>query len=156
VQQFQQNQRVIEDFAAGTLAAIDSEFGRLLHVASLREDVSRQYRDDALLPRYSAASVHQTLEYCHQELFARILSAPLERQHADLRQCLTASASEQEAGRTAALWLDSGYYHELIPAAAPLYLQELFCSNLRLLLGLITRESASIAPGASPPQSPGR
>jgi hypothetical protein len=156
VEQFEQNQRVIADFAADTLARIGSDFGRLLHVASLREDVSQQYRDEALLPRYSAASVHQALEYCHQELFARILAAPLERQHADLCQCLAAIGPEHDAGRVAALWLDSGYYRELIPAAAPLYLQELFCSNLRLLLGLITRESSSAASGAWPPRPPGR
>jgi hypothetical protein len=140
-EQFQQNRRVIEEFAARTLAPIPSEMGRLLQVASRRDEVTDRYRDDDLAATYTGASVHQALEYCHQELFARILGAPLERQYADLQRCLADFGEDPR--QVAALWLESQYYRSLIPPPAPRYLRDLFCSNLKILLRLLVKESAS-------------
>ena len=144
LERFQQNQRVIEDFSARTLAAIPSDYGRLLYVASLRDLASGRYRHEGLAAIYPEGAVQQALTHCHEELFARILEAPLEQQEWDLRSCL--SALEGDLGEIVARWRELESYRLLLPTGMPNYLQELFCSNLRALLGLLLEERATVSP----------
>ena len=80
VERFQLNRRVIEDFTARTLAAIPSDYGRLLYVSSLRDLASGRYLHEGLAAIYPEQAVQQALARCHEELFARILETPLEQQ----------------------------------------------------------------------------
>lgn len=144
--QFQQNQRVIEDFTSRTLAAIPSDLGRLLYLSTLRDLASGRYRHEGLAAVYSELAVHQALAYCHQELFARILEKPLESLEWDLRVCL--SALEGRFGEIAGRWLEMEFYRLLVPSGVPVYLRDLFCSNLRVLLGLLVEEHANLVSAA--------
>ncbi len=146
LEQFQQNQRVIEDFTSRTLATIPTTMGRLLHVATLRDLASGRYRHEGLAAIYSELAVHQALAYCHHELFARVLEAPLEQMEWDLRLCL--SGLEGNVGEIAARWLELDSYRLLVPLGAPVYLRDLFCSNLRALLGVLLEGWASLVPAA--------
>jgi hypothetical protein len=144
--EFQQNQRVIEDFTSRTLAAIPSDLGRLLHVSTLRDLASGRYRHEGLAAVYPEFSVHQALACCHQELFAKILETPLESLEWDLRVCL--SALEGRCGEIAARWLEMEFYRLLVPSGVPVYLRDLFCSNLRVVLGLLVEERTNLVPAA--------
>ncbi len=146
LEQFQQNQRVIEDFTSRTLAAIPTTAGRLLHVATLRDLASGRYRHEGLALIYSELAVHQALAYCHNELFARILETPLEQMERDLRLCL--SGLEGDLGEIAARWLELESYRLLVPLGAPVYLRDLFYSNLRTLLNLLVEDRTSLIPAA--------
>lgn len=146
LEQFQQNQRVIQDFTSRTLAAIPSDVGRLVHVCTLRDLSSGRYRHDGLASLYPELAVHQALAYCHQELFAKILETPLEQMEWDLRVCL--SGLEGHYGEIAGRWLEMEFYRLLVPLGAPAYLRDLFYSNLRVLLGLLVEERANLAPAA--------
>ena len=139
--EFQQNHRVIEDFASTTLAGIPGDMCRLLHVATLRDMGTGRYRHEGLETIYSEPAVHQALGLCHQELFERILETSLEEQETDLRKCLEGLGSS--ASDIAARWQEHEFYRLLIPFGAPLYLRELFCSNLRVLLRLIAEEKST-------------
>jgi hypothetical protein len=154
LESYQQTRRLVEDFTARTLAAIHSEYGKLLYVASLCDISSGHYVHEGLAARYSAEAVQQALGYCHQELFLRILEMPLEQQEWDLRACLASTEGEYwtKLGR----WRETEFFRSLIPAESPVYLRELFLSNVRTLLDLQLEERAKLEPGASPDPPPGR
>ena len=144
--EFQQNHRVIEDFASTTLAGIPGDLCRLLHLATLRDMATGRYRHAGLEAIYSEPAVHQALWLCHQELFERILETSLERQEVELRKCLEVLGAP--TGEIAERWQEHEFYRFLIPSGVPSYLRELFCSNLGVLLRLITEESTNPLPNA--------
>ena len=81
------NQRVIEDFTSRTLASIATEFGRLCYLNSLRDSsASGRYVHEGLAAVFPEAAVQEALEFCHWEIFGRILESPLARQEWDLRE----------------------------------------------------------------------
>ncbi len=141
VEQFQQNRRVIEDFTKRTLAAISGDFARLLYVSSLRDLASGRYLHEGLSTVYPEAAVQQALAHCHEELFARILEMSLAQQEPDLRACL--GNLEGEFPNIVARWQELQSYRLLMPTGVPSYLQDLFCSNLRALLGVFAEEQPS-------------
>ena len=146
LERFQLNRRVIEDFTARTLAAIPSDYGRLLYVSSLRDLASGRYLHEGLVAIYPEEAVQQALARCHEELFARILETPLEQQEWDLRACLGALGGD--GGAIVARWQELESYRLMLPAGVPGYLHDLFCSNLRALLGLFAEERATCQPAA--------
>jgi hypothetical protein len=139
--QFQQNRRVIEDFAARTLAAISTDYGRLFYVASLRDLASGRYRHEGLMALYSEAAVQQALAHCHEELFERVLETPLTEQEGDLRACL--GTFEDEFWEIITRWQDLEFYRIMLPRGMPVYLRELFCSNVCALLAIFAEKRPS-------------
>jgi hypothetical protein len=136
--QLQQNRRVIQDFTLTTLAGIPGLFARLTYIASLRDLSSGRYDHAGLAALYPDAAVQQALQLCHEQIFERILETPLSSQEEDLRACL----ARMEGGLSAAIshWRRMEAYRVLQPEAAPDYLKELFCSNLRALLEILDEE----------------
>jgi hypothetical protein len=154
LENYQQTRRVVEDFTARTLAAIASEYGKLIYVASLCDLSSGRYLHEGLEARFPAEAVQQALAFCHQELFLRLLEMPLEQQEWDLRACLATMEGDYRTklGR----WKETEFYRSLIPGASPSYLRELFLSNVGTLLDLLLEEKSKVEPGASPDLPPGR
>jgi hypothetical protein len=146
LEQFQQNSRIIQDFTTTTLAAIRSEFARLLYVSSLRDLSSGRYDHAGLAAIYPPGAVQQAMETCHAELFLRILESSLEEQERDLRLCLSHMKSDS-LPETAQRWAGMEVYRVLVPDRVPEYLRDLFFSNLRLLLELLGSEPARDRPG---------
>ena len=143
---YQTNRRVLEDFAERSLAAIPSDFARLTYVASLLDTQGGRYRHDGLSALYPEASVQQALASCHEELFLRLLETPLDSQEIDLRLCLAAIGGGME--ESLASWKEKGVYRVLPPATLPNYLVELFGSNIRALLAILTEERFRIRSAA--------
>jgi hypothetical protein len=143
ITQLQQNRRIIQDFTLTTLAGIPGEFGRLTYMASLRDLSSGKYEHAGLQALYPGEAVQQALELCHEQIFERVLETPLERQEADLKECLERMPGGLAS--TVSHWRRLEAYRVLMPESAPGYLKELFCSNLRALLELL-QEGCSTAP----------
>jgi len=143
---FHQNRRVIEDFTERTLEAIPSNFGRLLYMASLRDVASGRYCHEGLSAVYSEEAAQQAIEHCHRELFVKILELPVEQQEWDLRACL--GSLEGNFWGVVARWRELEFYRCLVPCGIPVYLQQLFCSNLRALLTMLQEEGATLQPAA--------
>ena len=138
--QLQQNRQIIHDLTSSTLAALPSAFARLAYLASLRDFSSNVYEHAGLAALYRPEAVQHALEQCHQEIFERILETPLTMQEEDLRTHLS---STRDGLRIAvAQWRKLEAYRALLPAEAPDYLKELFCSNVRAILGILERESS--------------
>ncbi|HUK54173.1 MAG TPA: hypothetical protein VL099_12860 [Candidatus Binatia bacterium] len=154
LENYQQTRRVVEDFTARTLAAIPSEFGKLLYVASLCDLSSGRYQHDGLAARFPAEAVQQALGFCHQELFLRLLEMPLEQQEWDLRTCL--ASMEGDYSTKLRRLRETEFYRSVMPVDSPVYLRELYVSNVRTLLDLLLEERAIPGPGTSPGPPPGR
>src|SRR5215467_11383473 len=129
ITQFHLNRRIVQDFTSSALLPIDNPFSRLAYLASLRDLSSNAYHHSALGAIYPREAVQQALEYCHLEIFERILETPLAVQEQDLREHLRRLPKGMEG--TGRLWRKLESYRALLPAAAPEYLAELFCSNVR-------------------------
>lgn len=137
------NQRLIEDFTERTLAAISTEYGRLLYLASLRDIGTGAYSHSGLEAIYPSGAVKETLTVSHRLIFERILQAPLERQYADLRACL--AGYDEDLGALAARWAEVEFYRSLMPLGLSESYKELFCTNLPALLGAIESDEATAA-----------
>jgi hypothetical protein len=138
----QQNRRIIQDFTLTTLAGIPGEFGRLTYMASLRDLSSGRYEHAGLAALYPDEPMQQALQLCHEQIFERVLEAPLARQEADLKECLERMPGALCA--TVAHWRRMEAYRVLMPERAPEYLKELFCSNLRALLEILQEECSTV------------
>jgi hypothetical protein len=138
LERFDQNRRVIEDFTANSLTAISTEFGRLLYVASLLDLGTGRYLHEGLAALYPDAEVQQGLAHCHEELFCRILETSLELQEWDLRA--TIGGLEGNFWEIIHRWRAVEFYRLLAPIGLPDYLRELFASNVRTLLAIISQE----------------
>jgi hypothetical protein len=144
--QIQQNRRVIQDFTLTTLADIPGLYARLVYLASLRDLSSGRYEHAGLAALYPDGAVQQALQLCHEQIFERILEAPLSAQQEDLRACLAG----MEGGLSAAVshWRRNEAYRLFLPEAAPNYLKDLFCSNLRALLEILDEQHSPARSGA--------
>lgn len=139
--QLQQNRRIIHELTVSTLSRISSPFARLAYLASLRDIATNVYEHTGLNVVYPPAAVQQALEQCHQEIFERILETPLIVQEEDLRAHLR--TLPHGSHKTAAQWRRLESYRALLPAESPEYLKELFCSNVRAILEILEKESAT-------------
>jgi hypothetical protein len=144
--QLQQNRRVIQDFTLTTLTGIPGLFARLAYMASLRDLSSGRYDHAGLSALYPDAAIQQALQLCHEQIFERILESPLPSQEEDLRSCL--GGTEGGLAGTVAHWRGLEAYRVLVPEAAPDYLKDLFCSNLRALLEILDEEHSPVRSGA--------
>ncbi len=144
--QLQQNRRVVQDFTLTTLAGISGLFSRLVYIASLRDLSSGRYDHAGLSALYPDAAIQQALQLCHEQIFERILEAPLSSQQEDLRACLAG----MDGGLCGAVshWRRNEAYRILLPEAAPDYLKVLFCSNLRALLEILDEARSAARSGA--------
>jgi hypothetical protein len=142
LERFAQNQRIIEEFVSQWLVAIPTSLGRLAHVAMLRDIYTGRYHHPILQDAYSEPAVHQSLLYCHEELFEKVLENNFEQQEWDLRMCF--AGMEAPPAEIAQRWLEVDLFRLFVPFGTPLYLRDLFCSNLRVILGLIVAEESVV------------
>jgi hypothetical protein len=146
LERFSQNHRIIEEFAACWLAPISGDLGRLVYVSMMRNVSTGRYSHPALEQVYSGPAVHQALLYCHEELFEKVLEKPLEQQEWDLRTFL--AGTDAPPAEVVARWLEVEFFRTLLPFGTPAYLRDLFLSNLRVILGLIIAENATLQTAA--------
>lgn len=140
MESYQQTRQIVEDVGARTLAAIPTEFGKLLYLSSLRDISTGEYVHEGLIARYSKEAVQQALAYCHQQLFLRVLEMPLQKQEWDLRACL--EAMEGEFWGKLMRWRETEFYRLLIPSDSPEYLREVFLANVGALLDVVLEDRA--------------
>src|SRR6266850_1019765 len=139
---FYQTRRVIEEFALGTLAQVPTFYGRLHTIAALRDQERGLYRCNALSSTFSGEAVHQALDFCHKQLFYRTLESTLEAQAADLREFVRPKARDIKHTGSDRNNVES--YRFLVPCDAPRYMRNLFISNVRFLLEVLSREREQV------------
>lgn len=143
LERFAQNQHIIEEYVSQWLADIPTDFGRLASVARLRDVTAGQYHHPALEERYSESAVHEALLYCHEELFARVLETPLDRQGRDLRAHF--ARIDAPVDEIVVRWIELEFFRSFVPLGTPPHLRDLFLSNTRAILGLLVGERTPVA-----------
>lgn len=138
----QQNRKIVQDFRTTALGEISNPFARLVYIASLRDPGKDVYKHAGLAAVYRHEDMQEALGECHEELFERILDSPLRVQEHDLRSYLGAAPAGLHFG--AVNWKKQGTYAALFPSDSPDYLRELFCSNVRTILDIITNSFSPV------------
>jgi len=138
------NRKLTEDLTERTLAAIPSEYGKLIYLASLRDVASGMYRHEGLEALYSAGSVQEALLHAHREVCSRIMEMPLATQEEDLLICW--KGFDVEAEGLIGNWKESEAYRTLMPFGLPDYMRTLFCSNIETLLFVLESDRITTQP----------
>jgi len=138
------NRKLTEDLTERTLAAISSEYGRLIYLASLRDLASGTYRHEGLEALYPAGSVQEALLQAHREVCSRILEMPLATQETDLLSCW--KGFDVEAEGLIGNLKESEAYRTLMPFGLPDYMRTLFCSNIETLLSVFESDRVTSQP----------
>ncbi len=131
-------ERAKRDVWARTLSQIPTTFGKIVYLASLRNDNTGRYQHFGLAQLYTDDEADVVLRQSHEEVFGEWLNFPLEQQRRDLEQYL----ESVEDDKTAVLrtWLTLAPYRNLIPAQAGAAERELYISDLELILELLRDE----------------
>jgi hypothetical protein len=141
LERFHQSRAVVEDFSSKSLSAIPTFYGRLSYVSSLRNPDSGCYEHDGLTSLYPEDSVQEGLTQCHEELFSRVLETPLREQELDLGKCL--GGAGKEYSELVESLRDDRSYQNMCPDGLPEYLHDFFCSNMKVLLTVISSRKAN-------------
>jgi hypothetical protein len=119
-----------------TLSRIPTLFGRLVYLASLRNQANGLYEHNSLSQMVGRERADETLRVSHGEVFRDWLCLTLEQQKADLEEYL-GELSERSAGTRESLLLAP--YGDLTPDAARPVERELYLTDLQTLMELLRR-----------------
>ncbi len=130
--------RAKHDVWARTLSQIPTTFGKIVYLASLRNENSGRYQHFGLAQLYTDDEADAVLRLSHEEAFGEWLNFPLAQQRGDLERYL--ESIEDEKSAVLRTWLTLAPYRNLIPAQAGAAERELYVSDLELILELLRDE----------------
>ena len=131
-------EKAIRDVWSRTLAQVPTTFGRIAYLASLRDPDTGRYEHFGLAQIYSEEEADRALSESHLQAFSEWLSFPLERQKRDLEDYLGALGKDRRLVLDA--WASLAPYRNLLPAGSSEAEQQLFVSDLELILDLLRGE----------------
>lgn len=133
--------RAMTDVWSRTLAKIPSAFGKIVYLASLRNENTGKYQHFGLSQIYSEEDADIVLRESHEETFREWLTFSLEPQKIDLEEYL--SGLDDDRATVLDAWSTLVPYRRLIPARATEAERELYISDLELILELLRSGSSS-------------
>ena len=131
-------ERAMKDVWQRTLAQIATTFGKVAHLASLRNENSGQYEHFGLAQLYSDEEADRVLGLSHHQVFREWLNFPLEEQRQDLENYLASIEGERKT--VLQTWLTLTPYKNLLPVGAVEAERLLYISDLELILELMRNE----------------
>lgn len=118
-----------------TLSQIPTLFGRLVFLASLRDNASGRYRHDVLSALMGPEDSDRTLSRSHHQLFSEWLGYSLSQQKEDLDEYLSTAGGPRHFR----------HYHYLIPPTAREVERQLYLTDLETILELLRYEGADVS-----------
>ena len=144
-------QKIVDEIESVTFVSEYTYFGRLIYLASLRDNSTGRYYHEGILVRYSnKEAMHKALSLCHANYFSGFLKLSLEEQTQEVREVL-----ESHGGLTKDLiktWRRLRSFEILPPEKCHAIENELFSRNMDIILKVlwantkaeITQESSSL------------
>jgi hypothetical protein len=139
-----------EDLWRRTLQQIPTQLGKLAYLARLRNTETDRYEHYGLSAVFGAEAAEAAMRASHLELLEQWLAYPLHRQRSDLQDYL--ETLPQPFHKTVSSWLQTAPYAHFLPPQRSQAQQELFLTNVLLLLRSFSRDpgETSSGPKASP------
>ncbi len=136
--------RTVEDLWRYTLSQIDTVFGRLEYLASLRNHHTGRYEHFGLEQRFGPEQSDATLRKSHEQIFADWIGFSLERQKGELKTYF--SGRDETVAEIMDSWLRVKPFATWVPASTRNAERALFLSDLDVILELVRREYGVGAP----------
>ncbi len=123
-----------------TLSKIPTVFGRLFYLGSLRDPISGTHRHHGLSTMFGREESIKALRSSHEEAFTEWLALSLKEKYTDLVRYFESMEEPRESAVDH--WLRTESYRAYVPGAAEEFENELFCADLKNLLGAIRNAGA--------------
>jgi len=133
------------DLWRNTLTQIPSHFGRLVYLASLRDQNTGRYEHHGLAQIFGEGEANRALKESHSRTFSDWLCFGLEQQKADLDLYL--SMFEVDKKTILKTWLRLAPYRNLLPSDVRDVERRLYLSDFESLLELLKNEHDVALPG---------
>jgi len=142
----QQSRPLVRDapasFWRGALSQVPTVFGRLVYLASIRDQNTGEYEHTGLARIYGLDQADQAIRHSHEDTFAEWLNLSLEHQKSDLLFYL--STVESDLPRILSSWARLEPYRNLVPIGAREADRQLFLSDLEIILELLRNQGGQL------------
>lgn len=127
------------DLQQRTLARLQSDFARLVYLASTRNYNTGRYEHDGLTFHYSARLADEVLAEAHREIFLNLAASSLQALTEELEAYIVSESLAPEDFCTT--WNGLEAYRVLVPLRQDPLLIRIFQSNLKAALAIVQESS---------------
>ena len=138
----------LRDLHDRTLSRLQSNFARLVYLASTRNYNTGRYEHDGLNFHFTANVAERALAAAHQQVFMNLALGSLESLTDELRRYIDSETAVPEELLSA--WNDLEAYRILVPARGDRLAVQIFRSNLRTALAIVAPSWNSSRPAHGP------
>jgi hypothetical protein len=132
------------DLWRNTLSQIPTTFGRLIYLASLRDQNTGTYQHHGLAQLFGPGETDETLRQSHTQTFSEWLCFNLEQQKDDLEGYLDELHEDKKTILTT--WIRLSPYRNFVPVTAREVERNLFNTDLKTVLELLRLDYAVASP----------
>jgi hypothetical protein len=141
----------VQNLQRHSLAQLPGSVSKLIFLASTRDYNTGRYYHDGLASQFSEKIAAQALAACHQDVFSELVYSPLDNLVRELDAYFASLPAKRK--ELLAAWKKLEPYRVIVPAAADSLSSQLFYSNIKIALAILSSHQ-NAGPGAEPGASP--